>query len=442
MNLQRQLLALLAFCLTLGANAQTEVVKGEKVPRLSPEERNTISDSGSPYAKGQLIYNTDTNCLEYWNGDQWVSLCDGATTFTEPILPPKDETGQYRLSGKTCYDVAVTDDPVGYCMPLDSRANDFADGFTFNYTFSGSAAYNITDYYAIGDGKNLLNLSRAGNIITATFVGNVRALATNTTKALTLIVTFDDNNNEPKYVSIDISVQDCSCGCPVKTVDGGWLTFLCYNLGADPTMTIDQQMAYTPTPDIESSTDSTVYGGLYQWGRNTDGHEKRTSGTTPDLATTDTPEHGNFITTIGIASPYDWRSGQNPNLWQPSTGINNPCPAGYRVPTQAEWQSIYKASGNGATGDATANKWTWNWSGTRGYKISPDNGTTTTLFLPAAGHRSIGGTLSAARIDGYYWSSTVIDIGSYNLVFSNSTVYPGIDEGRVNGMSIRCVSYQ
>ncbi|GAB1416194.1 hypothetical protein MASR2M117_16000 [Paludibacter sp.] len=75
------------------------------------------------------------------------------------------------------------------------------------------------------------------------------------------------------------------------------------------------------------------YGDLYQWGRGTDGHEKRTSATTNTLNNTDNPGHGSFI--ISDSPPYDWQNTQNYNLWQGVNGINNPCPTGYRVPTSA-----------------------------------------------------------------------------------------------------------
>lgn len=86
-----------------------------------------------------------------------------------------------------------------------------------------------------------------------------------------------------------------------------------------------------------SRTDTEAYGDLYQWGRLTDGHEKRTSSTTSTLSTTDVPGHGNFITSV--SSPYDWRSPQNPTLWQGVSGINNPCPAGFRLPTEPEFNT-------------------------------------------------------------------------------------------------------
>lgn len=54
-----------------------------------------------------------------------------------------------------------------------------------------------------------------------------------------------------------------------------------------------------------SSTDSVAYGHLYQWGRNDDGHESRTSNTTTTRATTITPAHNNFIVNN---ITYNWTS--------------------------------------------------------------------------------------------------------------------------------------
>ncbi len=72
-----------------------------------------------------------------------------------------------------------------------------------------------------------------------------------------------------------------------------------------------------------SMTDTEAYGDLYQWGRLTDGHEKRNSGTTTTLSNSDTPGHGDFITNNSESpySPFDWRSPQNNNLWQGVSGI-------------------------------------------------------------------------------------------------------------------------
>jgi uncharacterized protein (TIGR02145 family) len=112
-------------------------------------------------------------------------------------------------------------------------------------------------------------------------------------------------------------------GFTYKVIVKDGLAWLDRNLGASRAAT--------------ASNDSDAYGDLYQWGRLTDGHEKRTSGTTSTLATTDVPNHGDFI--IGASYPFDWRNPQNNNLWQGVDGINNPCPTGWRLPTQAELQA-------------------------------------------------------------------------------------------------------
>ncbi len=162
-----------------------------------------------------------------------------------------------------------------------------------------------------------------------------------------------------------------------------------------------------------SSTDASSYGNLYQWGRAADGHESRTSGTTSTLATSDTPGHGDFIT--NRSSPYDWRNPQNDNLWQGVSGINNPCPSGYRIPTSAEWE---------------AERTSWSSNDAAGAFASP-------LKLPMAGWRSpIDGTIT--YVDSRYWSSTVYSTLAGKLIFNSSNSFVST-EGRVAGFSVRCI---
>lgn len=85
-----------------------------------------------------------------------------------------------------------------------------------------------------------------------------------------------------------------------------------------------------------NKADPDAYGALFQWGRLNDGHAWRSSTTTPTRSNTDVPGHDSFITVSTI--PYDWRTPQNDNLWQGVSGVNNPCPAGFRLPTGAEWE--------------------------------------------------------------------------------------------------------
>ncbi len=167
-----------------------------------------------------------------------------------------------------------------------------------------------------------------------------------------------------------------------------------------------------------SSTDTDSYGDLFQWGRCAEGHQIRTSSTTRTNATTGEPSLGNswdgeFI----IAS--DWLTPQDDMLWQGVTGANNPCPAGYRLPTFAE---ISAESGS------------WNPDNFAGAFDSP-------LKWPVAGSRSPrDGSLSVVGSQGIYWSSTVSDTAAaaYALLFGGGNTLFGAGY-RANGFSVRCI---
>ena len=161
--------------------------------------------------------------------------------------------------------------------------------------------------------------------------------------------------------------------------------------------------------------DPDAYGTLYQWGRGGDGHEYRSSSTTPSQSNSDVPGHGSFI--ISSAHPYDWRSPQNNSLWQGESGINNPCPAGFRLPTAAEWET---------------ERGSWSSKNAAGAFASP-------LKLVLAGYRSpYLSTLIDAGLYGSYWSSTVDGSYGFSLDFTEAwaTTYSSY---RAYGNSVRCI---
>jgi hypothetical protein len=164
-----------------------------------------------------------------------------------------------------------------------------------------------------------------------------------------------------------------------------------------------------------SSTDANSYGDLYQWGRRSDGHQCRTSATTTTLSSTDQPAHGSFILTQN--SPYDWRSPQNINLWQGVNGVNNPCPSGYRLPTNAELD---------------AERSSWNQNNSAGAFASP-------LKLPVAGSRyGTSGSLVDVGAYGNYCCSTVNGTYSFNLTFNSSNANM-LNSNRADGCPLRCL---
>jgi hypothetical protein len=164
-----------------------------------------------------------------------------------------------------------------------------------------------------------------------------------------------------------------------------------------------------------SSSDAASYGDLYQWGRRADGHQCRTSATTAALSSIDQPAHGNFI--LAPSTPYDWRSPQNTNLWQGVNGINNPCPSGYRIPTEPELE---------------AERLSWSVNTSVGAFAS-------VLKLPMAGYRGhSNGSLSNVGTSGHYWSSTVSGPTSRSLHFGSSSAGMGTAD-RARGVAVRCL---
>jgi len=162
-----------------------------------------------------------------------------------------------------------------------------------------------------------------------------------------------------------------------------------------------------------SSTDANSYGDLYQWGRGADGHQCRTSATTSTLSSTDQPGHGDFI-----LAAEDWRSSANTNLWQGVNGVNNPCPSGYRIPTETEL-------------DAERLSWSSS-NNSAGAFASP-------LKLPLAGYRgSYPPAINNVGTYGFYWSSTVSSTNSRSLFFDSSSAVMGTNYRRF-GYSVRCL---
>jgi uncharacterized protein (TIGR02145 family) len=205
--------------------------------------------------------------------------------------------------------------------------------------------------------------------------------------------------------NVDVTVDPSQpCGNPTTVIDvtnpNTGEIWMDRNLGAT-------QVATT-------NTDIDAYGELFQWGRFADGHQCRNSNTTGTLSTSDTPNHGDFILTFSF--PDDWRNPQNDNLWQGVNGVNNPCPIGYRLPTEAEWN---------------AERLSWSSNDPSGAFGSP-------LKITVAGYRETNGSILLEGSYGYYWSSTVNGADARALLLSNGNA--GWDSGdRAIGGSVRCI---
>jgi len=153
------------------------------------------------------------------------------------------------------------------------------------------------------------------------------------------------SNNNLNKLAIKEEIDTWACGSNISfTYNNVPVT---YGTVLNPTTSkcwLDRNLGATRV--AQTSTDYLAYGDLFQWGRGDDGHQSITwTGyyawglpvnvtTTDALSLLDTPGHNKFI--LAPDSPHDWRSPQNDNLWQGINGVNNPCPSGFRIPTDIE----------------------------------------------------------------------------------------------------------
>ncbi|NDV97290.1 hypothetical protein D0T84_20640 [Dysgonomonas sp. 521] len=78
-------------------------------------------------------------------------------------------------------------------------------------------------------------------------------------------------------------IAEVAVGCGAKNTNGEWISFMCFNLGAENGITIEQQKNHTIHTFTNATTgkhayiegEENVWGSLFQWGRIVDGHEKR-----------------------------------------------------------------------------------------------------------------------------------------------------------------------
>jgi uncharacterized protein (TIGR02145 family) len=110
---------------------------------------------------------------------------------------------------------------------------------------------------------------------------------------------------------------------------------------------------------------------------------------------------------------------------------NDPCPAGWRVPTLAELQSLLNSG----------SEWVENYNGT-GVNGRVFGSGANSIFLPAVGYRDVDdGSLNGQSEYGRYWGSTPDENSSrraYHLTFGSSYAEWNY-RNRAGARAIRCV---
>jgi hypothetical protein len=181
------------------------------------------------------------------------------------------------------------------------------------------------------------------------------------------------------------------------------------------------------TRAAQTVDDYLAYGHFFQWGRSADGHQViiRTgpsdanataqSSTTTTKSPTVTAPDSKFVTDSDFGSAGDWLATQNETLWQGVGGVNNPCPAGWRIPTKEEWAA------EGITSLAN------------GFDK---------LKLTYTGYRSVeDGGIYVSASQSVYWTSTTAasDGNNYSVQVRFSDAFYNSVTNRGNGLACRCI---
>jgi uncharacterized protein (TIGR02145 family) len=316
------------------------------------------------------------------------------------------------LPGVTTVNIAsiarstTTSASSGGVILFDGGSAITAKGICWSTSVLPTIANSVTN-----DGTGTGTFTSAASGLTNNTVYYVRAYATNTTGT-----------------AYGNQVIVTTCGA--MTTSGTFLAFACYNLGV------------TTTGDALTYDSGNNNGDLYQWGRYTDGHEKRTSATINTQATNSTATLPSTVIGKFIFGFNDFVNTENNTLWGDGTSnsINpvktssDPCPSGFKVPSQAQFNSIFRVGLGAPQSSATANTWTWTGSG---FTVG------TALYFPAASSRSsVNGNLGSLGVAGEYWTSNITGTTSNSRIFNfvNGWVNPGGNNAfRASGLSVRCV---
>ncbi len=193
------------------------------------------------------------------------------------------------------------------------------------------------------------------------------------------------------------------------------------------------------------------YGKLYQWGRKYgQGYSKEFDSMDPIISegpvsyiTGQKEENANTFYTSTDEFFSDWLSPLDDYLWNssveeyPVKTVNDPCPAGWRIPTYNELDNLRINSFSDI-----------NEYGQKGRFFSGEYSLIEgcpKLWLPASGFRSSFGETIYRDVEGSYWSSSPLRLDSIYislLYFSSSYVEmndTGYAGGRAFAHSVRCV---
>lgn len=428
---------------------------------------------------GMLVYDISSNSVKIYQNDAWIELGPSIKSFIltqvgneadDPnFFPSEVTTAQLASLGVTdlvpafitYYQSYIDANPGAFSAPAtvaEIQAMITAVNANNPTTTSGGTAL-ITAYLCDTQSNGTLtegvSVSGVNQIITAT----VASVGTYNITATSNGVTFAGSGSlseGTQYIVLTATGTPTAAGthsfalsttpgcsfdrvtatagytCRAKIDATTYKDFLCYNLGADTSLD-----PHVPVVGLN--------GAYIQWGSrgpNTTGDSRvdwQTAANDGPLGFAAAPTAGNDNDGVIVG----WSSMERDEFtWRTAGGAKtaaDPCPTGYRVPTQEEWAAVNSNNTISRTG-------TWANSSTNygtAIHYGPD------LTLPTAGAMMISFGIINRGSNGYYWSSTgkvtyntflgFYTYAAFNIFFDSNILFVS-DTSQDVGFPIRCIA--
>jgi hypothetical protein len=305
-------------------------------------------------------------------------------TVTVTANPANLTLGSGTFAGKTCFDINKSNfgGSCGLEAARTGTMTNFATPQNIPYTFTASATgvksnlrFVVIDELGAVQSTDAADRAVPGtvsnsqvvtlNVLYKTTLSDVGGLiygrTTDQAVNVKIYAIYFDGSKDVS-VPLNIKIQDCAC-CGAYVAAGVWKNFMCHNLGADQSL------------DPATVGNNAILGDYYQYGQK------------------------NPIK-LGVVS--SWTNTWDRTTTNPLKGVNDPCPAGYRIPTKAEWQGVINPSYNTQTHSAV-------WAAVAVEPVNSYQKFGSQLYLPIAG--SMYSTTARQYVSFNSWYA-VADFGS------------------------------
>ena len=265
--------------------------RGLRLPHLTTAERDALqltfpaSTADPNLSKGLMIYNTDLDCVQTWNGEDWISLCTGEEPVT-PEIPGSHAAPTLGQNGWATVNLSTGgpggEGPMKVTVPA---------GSTVRWYDSNNQRIAAADGLLSWDPELVLStLLQPG------------------------VNTFYAKSAIGNAVSEPITVTFTICG--MYSSETTFHRFMCHDLGAE-----QSSDPFEPHPNL--------IGNPYKWGLHTP--VRTVAEARADYLVT-SYNFPNWSTQGGTLAP-------STAVWS-MTSDNMPCPPTYRVPEFQVWESI------------------------------------------------------------------------------------------------------